>query len=202
MKKLLLTFLFSVLSLSTVSAQLFDEATNGDASNDASNPTLLELSVGSNLVSGTVTQSNDIVDGDIDFFTFTIAEGQSLDAIFLPAFEPGDRGFHAINSGPTGIAPSGPNAGDVSQFLGSNHLSRTDGNLLDSLGQAIAGTGFDGPLGPGTYSYIVQQTGSVVSNYTLDFTVVPEPATGSLANLLVCGLALLSVMRRKRSING
>ena len=196
MKRQFTIVLLSVLVASTAYGQLFNEATDGDASSDAANPTILNLSVGSNLVSGTVVNSNDIDVGDIDFFSFTIPEGQTLDAIFLPSFAPDNTGFHAISAGATGIVPSGPNAGDPSQFLGSAHLGPSDDNLLPDLGTPLAGTGFEGPLGPGTYSYIIQQTSDLVSSYTVDFSVVPEPAAGSL---LVCGIVLLSGLRRRRS---
>lgn len=190
----------SLLCIGTAHAQLFDEAANGDASNDAAAPTVLNLSSGSNLVSGSVTRSNDIVAGDIDFFTFTITDGEMLEGIFLTAYDPpNDRGFHAINTGPTGIVPSGPNAGDPSEYLGATHLSfvGADTNLLDDFATPLAGQGVEGPLGPGTYSYIIQQTGPVVSTYTLDFTVVPEPASGSVAYLLGCILAASRLRRRR-----
>lgn len=191
----------SLLCSTTAYGQLFDEATNGDASNDAASPTHLDLLAGSNFVSGAVTLSNDLTAGDIDFFSFTIAEGQMLEGIFLTEYEPAnDRGFHAINAGASGIVPSGPNVGETSQYLGSAHLSfvGAEVNLLEDLGTPLAGSGFEGPLGPGTYSYIIQQTGPVVSSYSLDFAVVPEPATGTLINLVLCIFVLGGLRRRSR----
>ena len=181
------------------SMNLFDESIFGDASSDATAPTLLNLAMGSNFVSGAVTQSNDLTAGDIDFFTFTIPEGQTLSGIFLSDYSPDDRGFHAINAGDNAIVPSGPNVGDTSQYLGSAHLDlvASDVNLLDDLGTPLAGSGFTGPLGPGTYSYVIQQTGPVVSSYTLDFAVVPEPATGSAWTVLVLSSFILVVRRRR-----
>lgn len=191
----------TLLCSSVAYGQLFDETTNGDASNDAANPTVLDLLSGSNFVSGTVTRSNDLEVGDIDFYSFTIDEGQMLEGIFLTEYDPpNDRGFHAINSGAEGIVPSGPNVGETSQYLGSAHLSfvGADVNLLEDLGTPLAGSGFEGPLGPGTYSYIVQQTGPVVSSYSLDFAVVPEPAAGTLVSFVLVAFAICRPRRRRK----
>ena len=174
-----ITLLFITLIFATsASAQTFFESVDGDASNDANNPTPIDLVVGSTLVGGTVTMSAG-EGGDIDFFTFTIEEGELLTGLFLQDYSPADPGFHGISAGPTGIVPVGPNAGDVTQFLGSQHLGSTTANLLDGLGgNPVAGMGFEGPIGPGTYSYIIQQTGGTLTSYTLDFQVTgPPPAS-------------------------
>ncbi len=168
MKSKLILLLITCIFATSASAQTFFESTDGDASNDANNPTLIDLVVGSTLVGGTVTMSSE-EGGDIDFFTFTIEEGELLTGLFLQDYSPADPGFHGISAGPTGIVPIG---GDVAQFLGSQHLGSTTANLLDGLGgNPVVGMGFEGPIGPGTYSYIIQQTGATTTSYTLDFRV-------------------------------
>lgn len=174
----------------------YDESISGDLSDDPNAPTVLVFGVGSNTVAGEVNLSNDTTSGDRDFITFTIGAGEQLTGLFLTAQSPNDRGFHAISSGPTSVIPSGPGAGDVSTYLGSAHLDfiSPGTDLLPDLGTPLVGSGFTGPLGPGTYSYVIQQTGNITQAYTLDFVVAPEP--GSMA--LLAAPALLMLRRRRR----
>lgn len=186
--------------VSTMSAALFaftapatagyDETVLGDLSNDPLNPTPVAFTLGDNIITGSMGSSNDVVNGDRDFLTFTIGAGQQLGGLFLLSLTPADRGFHAISAGPTSVIPSGPGAGDVSTYLGSNHLDPVSAsvNLLTSLGTPLAGSGFTPPLGPGTYSYMVQQTGAITQGYSLNFVVTPEPASLTLLTLGTLGL--------------
>ena len=180
--QLLKTFVFMIITGATARGQIFEvifrESLDGDASSVAENPSVLDLFVGNNVIEGSVTRSNELAVGDIDFFQFTIETGERLEGVFLRDIWPDDRAFHAIGAGSIGIVPSGPEAGDTSQYLGSAHLDpvRANVNLLHDLANPIAGTGFEPPLGPGTYTYVIQQTGAVVTNYEMHFQVVPEPA--------------------------
>jgi hypothetical protein len=152
-----------------------DEATAGDLSNDPAAPTPLMFNAGNNVVTGTVTST---APADTrDFLTFTIAPGHALTALRLdryrdlPGGGPGNRGFHAISTGPTSAIPSAATAGS---FLGGDHVDGiAEGtDLLPALADAMpAGTGFTIPLGPGTYSYVIQQTGPQTSGYSLTFEV-------------------------------
>lgn len=175
-----------VVTVPGLAGIVHDESVDGDLANDHAAPTPVSLSVGSNSIIGSVGNSHNLTTGDIDFLTFTIQSGQTLDGLFLLSQDPEDRAFHAINIGSTGIVPSGPNAGDVSQYLGSAHLDFVGAgvDLLPDLGTPLVGSGFAGPLGAGTYTYIIQQTGGLTQGYSLDFTVTPEPSTMSLFALL------------------
>jgi hypothetical protein len=62
-------------------------------------------------------------------------------------------------------------------------------------GTAAGATGFTPPLGPGTYTFLIQQSGSTVS-YEFDMTVVPEPTSLCLIGL---GGLLLLARRATRS---
>ncbi len=153
----------------------YDEAEAGDLSSDPAAPTPLQLRLGDNTVSGTVTTT---APADTrDFFTFTIPEGLHLAALVLtsyrdvPAGTPGNRGFHALGTGATSAVPS---AATAASFLGGDHVdgSAEGTDLLLALADgAPAGSGFTVPLGPGTYSYVIQQTGPQVSAYTLTFAI-------------------------------
>jgi hypothetical protein len=153
----------------------YDEAVDGDLSSDATAPTPLHFSLGKNTVTGSVTST---APADTrDFLTFTIPHGLQLTALQLlrwrdlPGGGPANRGFHALNSGPTSFVPGAATAGN---FLGGDHLDPANEgtDLLPGLADGVtAGTGFTVPLGPGTYSYVIQQTGPQLNGYTLQFVV-------------------------------
>jgi hypothetical protein len=58
----------------------------------------------------------------------------------------------------------------------------------------LGGTGFEVPLGAGTYTYLVQQTGPQQTGYSIEFNVTPEPS-GLLFVLIGLGAV---VSRRQR----
>lgn len=187
----------ALLSLPAQAATIWTESLNGDLSSNEASPTSLSVTVGSNVIIGSVNGNTD----NRDYITITIPAGQSLSEINLLTYDDlntgaandGNRGFHAINLGSTSFIPSGATA---SSFLGGNHLDPLIGtNLLPGLGAGIAGSGFTGALGPGTYSYLVQQTGLELTGYAIEFTIVPEP---SAALLSLAGAALVFRRRRDR----
>ncbi|MEM7465501.1 MAG: hypothetical protein AAF387_01310 [Pseudomonadota bacterium] len=179
-RRLVLQAVFGLIVLAFCNANattVWDENLNGDLSTDPLTPTEISLSNGANGISGSVQATGDTR----DFFTFTLLSGQQLIGIDLVNYTdlntsgPGNRGFHAIIDGPTSFIPSGGTAGN---FLGGDHLEAGDGDLLAALAAApLAGTGFAAPLGPGTYTYLVQQTGPQLTGYELNFQVVPLPAS-------------------------
>jgi hypothetical protein len=153
----------------------YDEATNGDLSNDPAAPTPLTLAPGTNTISGTVT--NSAAADQRDFITFSIPRHHQLTALRLvsyrdlPGGAPGNRGYHALSAGSTSLAPSAANR---TSFLGGDHVDGVaEGtDLLPALADAMpAGTGFTVPLGPGTYSYLIQQTGPQLTGYKLELVV-------------------------------
>ncbi len=158
----------------TLSAQVvYDEAVDGDLSNSAGAPTAVSVGPGSNIVSGTMINGTDTR----DFLTFTIPAGGSLEELTLLVYEDlpshtfGAVGYHAINAGSTSLNPS---FGTANSFLGGNHLFNLlgPGDILPDLAAATTnGTGFTIPLGPGSYSYVIQQTGFNLTGYSLDFVV-------------------------------
>ena len=196
-----LTFAGLTLAAVTAAAQadiVHDEAIDGDLSTDPNAPTALAFPVGISTITGSMSAPSDTR----DYFTFTIGAGQSLTGIFLTDYIDldfggnGNRGFIHIDDGATRVVPSGATAGD---FQGGSHLDRAvfpdaSINVLDALAAAPqGGVGFLAPLGPGTYTINVQQTGPQNTGYTLDFQVVPAP--GAVATLALGGLAAL---RRRR----
>ena len=178
------------------SAAAHDESIDGDLSTDPNNPTSLSFALGSNPVIGTMQSPGDTR----DYLTFTVGPGQALTSILLNDYEDvstggsGNRGFNAIIAGSSSFVPAG---GNIGSFLGSNHLDPLPPGT-DILGGIAAaptgGSGFATPLGPGTYTYHVQQTGTPLTGYSLDFILVPEPA----ALLLGCCAAAVICLRRLR----
>ncbi len=169
----LLAFGMICAVLPAMAATVWDEGIQGDLSDDAGTPTELAIGLGSNTIIGSMQSPADTR----DFVTFTVPEGQQLTLLLQQQYEDvasgggGDRGFHAINAGPTSFVP-GPDTADL--FLGGAHLDPlppgTD--MLEILAAAPqAGTGFSVPLGPGVYSYVIQQTGPELTAYTIEFVL-------------------------------
>lgn len=161
-----------LLMTASVSADVVhDEAVDGDLSDSAAAPTVLAFGPGGNRVSGTMTNNGDTR----DFFTFTVPAGGALVEIRQVLYSDGfgsfgSVGYHAINAGSTSFVPG---FGTANAFLGGNHLfNLPGGDLLPELAAATSnGIGFTVPLGPGDYSYIIQQTGPQMTGYTLEFVI-------------------------------
>ncbi|MEM9883410.1 MAG: hypothetical protein AAF800_10870 [Planctomycetota bacterium] len=176
-------YVTAIDTLSATRANRYDETVNGDLSDSGAAPTPVNLALGSNTVSGSVTTAG----GDTrDYLTFTIGAGQTLASIDLleyddpdqPGTNDGNRGFYALVEGATSAQPGGG-----FDNLGGDHLDPEPfgTNLLDAIaaGGISGGDGFS-EVGEGTYTFVVQQTGPQTSNYLLDFVVVPEPASLTL----------------------
>ena len=199
MKNILTFTCLSLAALHSAHATVlsFDENVDGDLGAPAA-PTVLTLGAGANSIIGQVDTNN----GDTrDAFTFTIAAGQTLESVFLlsydnpttPGVNDGNRGFYNFDDGATSVNPSGANS--ASLITGRTFtFSELDGvNLLDTSDQT-GGSGIaDGTLGPGTFTFNIQNT-STISSYELQFNVVPEPSSALLLGLGGFGL----MMRRRR----
>lgn len=174
---------------------IWDETADGDLSSDPASPTPLNFGVGANTVLGALSEPN----GDLrDYLTFTIGPNQALVSMFLDAASPDGVSFHAINSGNTGFIPGNDPS---SNFLGLEFVYAFDGFIgMDLLPDLAAGsfgsTGFSIPLGPGTYTYLIQElTPGESRSYQITFNVVPEPSSVGMF-----GIAFgLSTLRRRRS---
>ena len=191
--------LFAGLATSANAQVVFDDA-NGNASSNGDAPTQVTFSLGSNVINGTVTSPSNVR----NFYTFTIGEGQELSAINLDAISvvdaagavSSDPGFYALIDGTTGTNPD----------AGFDNLG---GALYDPLSLGVdllagisnggisGGSGFSS-IGAGDYTFVIQQTGDEVSSFSLDFQVstaaVPEPTS----TVLLAGLGLVGLARRRR----
>jgi len=186
-------------------AATYSENVSGDLSNNGLAPTAINLAFGNNIIEGTT--GRDAAGAiDRDYFTFTLASGQALDAIqILTGTTTLGFSFIGVQAGnQLTLAPSTP---DATGLLGWYHYSSADigTDILDNIGVAANGsTGFSGPLGPGTYSFWVQEAspGSPV-RYKFNFLVgdfvgeVPEPATWAMM-LFGFGAVGYTMRRRRR----
>lgn len=199
LRTLALTLLVGIATNAASGQVVFDDAVDGNASSIGSSPTTLGLNFGSNIVNGTVTSPSNIR----NFYNFTIGAGQQLSAINLDAInvtdESGDvsldPGFYALIAGSTGTNP----ADGFANLGGALYDPSSAGiNLLDAIGSGgiSGGTGFE-TIGPGDFTFVIQQTGPEVSNFSLDFQVVnavPEPSSA----VLLAGLGVVGMIRRRR----
>lgn len=187
-----LSFCLAFASSLASALPIWTEDVDGDLSSSAGAPTPLSIALGTNTVSGSVSAASD---DTRDYLTFTIGAGQQLSALLLQQWAdgtsggPANTGFHAINLGATSFVPG---QATIASFLGAAHIDflPAGSDLLPGLGTGGFGEiGFVGPLGPGTYSYVIQQTGPELNRYVLDFVVTPEPGTAVLFGLGMAGLS-------------
>jgi hypothetical protein len=201
-----LRFFFRIFSFAALfvlpspahAAIVWSENINGDLSSNPAATTAIVFQLGSNIINGSVFTGTDTR----DYITFTLTPGQDLVSLRLLVYDDlgtgtpndGNTGFHAINLGATSFIPDFSTIGN---FLGGNHLAPPVGvDLLPELASApLGGTGFTVPLGPGTYSYLVQQTGPQQSGYSIEFNVTPEPSS---LILVLAGISAIGSRRHRR----
>jgi hypothetical protein len=179
-------------------ATAWNEASNGDLSNDGLSPTAVVVHPGSNVVIGTTGNSGQGVDRD--YFKFTVPPGSTLSAInLLPNTSvSGSVSFIGIQPGPQlTVTPTG---GGADQLVAQGHYGNDQigTNLLPGIK-----LGPPGPLPAGTYSIWVQDTGGAAS-YGFDFVLSTPAAAPSLSGwglaFLGALLGLISWLKITRSV--
>lgn len=198
---LLILLIAATLPFSGARALNWVETLDGDLSNDGDFPTFVLLTEGSNLFEGTMGSLDNGVTIDADVWSFTIAAGYYLTGISLVAYNapaPNIDSFMALDD-----------AGTINMTDPSQHLSNglwteefdgfgntyTDLMAILDAGPQFGGTGFNGPLGPGTYTFWIQE-GSDQVNYTINMTVTAVPEPGSMILMVLAGAG--AMMRRRR----
>jgi hypothetical protein len=171
----------------------FTEPTDGDLSDDRFNTSQFTLDLGANTFVSQTANSNDFVNGDIDYLTVTIPTGLQLDSIILNESSANGDDTAFIGLAPGEDFPVDPMAPDPSLLTG---FVLTDGsligtNILDDL------QNFDPSpiLGESTQSFWIQQTGTALTTVSLTFNVSVIPAPGAAA---LFGFAGLAAARRRR----
>jgi len=158
---------------------VWDEAVDGELSDDYLAPTALDFAAGSNTVIFTTDDKGD----DVDIFFFNVADGLQLSGIILDSFvtngdDPNNLGFMAFSAGDVlGTNPDAPDPSD----------SGTD--VFDVMSNAGGAQGYDGPLGSGDYTFWAQETSPTSDDWVVTFVLTPVPAPGVLAMAGLFGLA-------------
>jgi len=193
LSRILLT---AVLSSGCFGATIYDESTLGDLSNSGLSPTFLDFSPGSNVVRGT-TGLGTIVDRD--YFSFVVPQGDALTSLVELANTTVGAAvsFIGIEQGNALTVPT--DAQTAAGLLGWTHYgaATTDTDLLAAMSISSPGSsGFNGSLGPGTYSVWIQDGNIGTFSYGFDFRLeaVPEPGT---LGMVLGGLALVAFKSRK-----
>lgn len=192
----------------------WDEAVQGDLSNDWRDPAEVTLAYGENLISGATGRAAPAGTGviDRDYLSFTVLPGQTVTAITVLAGTQSDTvsypvSFVGLIAGDQGVDPTTtPTSALASQLMGYHLYGPADvgSDILATMSSGTAFTGapynqpaaqgFSLPLGAGTYTLWMQETVVGQFDYRFSVTVVPEPASAVLA---LAGLGLLSRRLRR-----
>lgn len=178
----------------------WDEAVNGDFSNDGLVPTAVSLQPGLTHVLGATGRAVTGGPVDRDYFTVVVPTGYVLESLVLEdgVSVVGGGSFLGLQAGPqVTVSPTGNSAAGLLGWTVYT-VDNVGSDLLFTMSlPALGSSGFDVPLPAGTYSFWVQETGVGVASYhfSLSVAAVPElpPALGLLG-----GLALLAAVKRRR----
>lgn len=170
MKTCAMVLLLVSLALPASAAVIHDESVDGDLSTNPATPTALAFAVGGNTVIGTTGNTTGTIDRD--YITFTLGPGQMLTGLTLLGLAPDNIAFTSFNAGNVGVVPSGATIGD---FLSGIHITAANiGSNLMILFDTASVTTNSLPtpdLGPGTYTYLIQQTSPILQSYSLEFII-------------------------------
>ena len=181
---------------------MWDEAINGDLSNDRLSTTPVAMAVGSNALLGTVGDSGGGIDRD--YFRFTVPPGAVLTSINLlgNTAVSGGASFFAMEDG-TQILCTPAGVG-LQNLWGFTHYN--NGDIGSDILPNLLFLPHTAPLPAGTYSVWVQETGGPAT-YGFEFVIT---ATGPAASAdvptlpewaaMLMALVLLTLIWRQRKI--
>ncbi|HEV8690880.1 MAG TPA: hypothetical protein VGQ91_11330 [Ideonella sp.] len=153
----------------------YNEDKKGDLSDDGLVPTKIKLVLGDNVIAGHFGKVDGVIDRD--YFTFKVPSGQQLSAIMLEKQTQvgGNLSFIGVQKGKQVTVD--PNGGSAEGLLGWTHFGTEDEgtDLLPAICEGAGAKGCTPPLGPGSYSFWVQETGTCACQYRFTF-VVTTPA--------------------------
>jgi hypothetical protein len=204
------------LGAGTSRASIYDESDLGDLSNNKLFPTPFTLTHGANSIIGTVNGTTDLQ----DWIAITVPPGQQMTSFVNSVYNnPNDlQGFTGFQFGSSftgnafqassyagfahfgagaqnGSGANAPNGGAVTSTVGVDLFSPLYMPNNQAGGTAAGSTGFTPPLGPGTYTFLIQQQGTL-TGYEFDMNVANVPEPGTLCLAVLGGLSLLAIARR------
>lgn len=146
----------------------YDEAMDGEVSDNPNNPTQLTLSP------GTTTVSLSTGDKEEEYLTVVVPDGFELDSLVLESFSPERNvAFIGVQEGDEFTEPLNRDSADIGNLLGYNLFGeprQIGTDILDDIGDGFGAIGFEGALPAGEYTFALRQAG-VESDYTLAFDV-------------------------------
>lgn len=150
---------------------IWNESVDGPLSTAPASPTPLTVGVGTNSIIATIEGVNR------DYFSFTLAPGQSLESFLLASYASSDPvSWIGLQAGAAWTAGD-----DVGSMIAQQHFGTAN------VGMNLLGITPAAPLAAGTYTVRAQQAGATTA-YQLDLAVVPEPSTYATALAgLACG---------------
>ncbi|MBX9791488.1 MAG: PEP-CTERM sorting domain-containing protein [Pirellulales bacterium] len=192
-----------IVAASGRAATIWNEGVSGDLSDNQAAPNALAVAFGKNSIIGTAGGGN-----IQDWVSLQVPAGLKLKQIVLAAYASTDaQGFTGFQPGVSFVgSPFVPGSyagyahfgtGATNPVVPTNLVGQ---DLLPIMADPVAAagsTGFVPPLGPGTYTFLIQQLGAL-TNYQFDYVVAPEPSTMMLVGL--GALALAPWLRRRAAI--
>lgn len=162
------TFAVNFVMSAVVSTTVYDEAADGDLSNDHAQPTAVSMSPGGNVISLTTQR------GDREYFTIDVPAGHQLEAIFLTSYNSSDEtSFIGVQRGITFTKAATETT--ASDLLGWTHIGPSveavGNNILDNMGAGAGAIGFSGALPSGSYSFWTQQASATPTQFELNFVI-------------------------------
>jgi hypothetical protein len=187
-------------------AATYSESVDGELSGVTASPTFLQLDYlasgnvpGSNVVDGMIGRSASTGQIDLDYLWVNVPVG-----FILSELRVGNSTTFGNNGSFIGVAsgsfmPVPPNTTTASGLLGWKVYGAGDRstNILDDMALAGNGaSGFSGLLGPGDYTFWIQELSTGSYNYRFNLVLTPEPVPVPAAVwLLGSGLGALSLLR-------
>jgi hypothetical protein len=174
MRALLNPLLFACMLLPVATANDYDEAIDGDLSDQRFNPTCFDLEVGINRLTATQQGTASGFPLDRDYMTIIIPPGLVLAELRVTAYDnPTDPAFIGFQEGTRFVgAPILITAGDL---LGGHVYGDPDigTDILPAMNALPGVQGFPVPLPAGSYSFWLNQVGAQTTA-TFEFELIRE----------------------------
>lgn len=177
---------------SPVSAAPYNESGNGDLSGVPATPTAWTLQTGANPLIGHAGVNPTTFEYDYDLVAVTIPAGMQLNSIELTNYlnvDPFGFGFIGLQAGSPWLDTVGPSV-NGGFLMGYTHIEPVleGGDVLAKMQEHGGDTPFSIPLGPGTYSLLIQDI-ELSFDYEMVFNVsgVPEPSSAALLAIGAAG---------------
>lgn len=170
----ILVFLLLVAG-SLQAAVVWDEAADGDLSNDRLLPTSIALAAGTNSVLAEMPLF------DLDYFTIVVPEGHEFSHLVLESYA-GDDAVSFIGVARGTQMPVPTNTTSAAGLLGWAHFGESTGDLGNDFLPRLGTGGFGAedfvpPLASGAYTFWIQQVDGLSVAVQLDFVVTEVPGT-------------------------